>query len=152
MFIDDTPISFLDDDKLNRRKFSESLAQAILNYKTEHCLTVSLMGNWGSGKTSIINMVRDYWSQSDSENIVVPFDPWYFSNRDDLIFQFFDILSKISEKDFTDKINIDNLKRFGKSLINMISFSLNVGLTSVNFDPELNNEIKNSLKIVAYSI
>ncbi len=141
MFIDDNPISLLDDDKLKRREFSESLAQSILNYKTEHCLTISLMGKWGSGKTSIINMVQDYWSQSDYENIIVHFDPWYFSNRDDLIFQFFDILSKISEKDFTDKINIDNLKRFGKSLINMTSFSLNVGLASVNFDPELNNEI-----------
>ncbi len=99
------------------------------------------MGKWGSGKTSIINMVEDYWNRFDSENIIVHFDPWYFSNRDDLIFQFFDILSNIPEKDFTDKININNLKRLGKSLVNMTSFSLNVGLASVNFDPELNEEL-----------
>ena len=141
MFKEDCPISLLDDDKLNRREFAESLAQAILNHKKENCLTISLMGKWGSGKTSIINMVEDYWDRSDSENIIVHFDPWYFSNRDDLIFQFFDILSNIPEKDFTDKININNLKRLGKSLVNMTSFSLNVGLASVNFDPELNDEL-----------
>lgn len=141
MFKEDCPISLLDDDKLNRREFAESLAQAILNHEKENCLTISLMGKWGSGKTSIINMVEDYWDQSDSENIIVHFDPWYFSNRDDLIFQFFDILSNIPEKDFTDKININNLKKLGKSLVNMASFSLNVGLASVNFDPELNDEL-----------
>ena len=141
MFKEDCPISLLEDDKLNRREFAESLAQAILNHKKENCLTISLMGKWGSGKTSIINMVEDYWNQSDSGNIIVHFDPWYFSNRDDLIFQFFDILSNIPEKDFTDKININNLKKLGKSLVNVTSFSLNVGLASINFDPELNDEV-----------
>lgn len=141
MFIEEYPISLLGDDKLNRSEFAVSLAQAISNYKKESCLTISLMGKWGSGKTSIINMVEDCWNQSNSENIIVHFDPWYFSNRNDLIFQFFDILSNIPEKGFTDKINVDNLKRLGKSLVNMTSFSLNVGLASVNFDHELNNEI-----------
>ena len=141
MFIDDNPISLLDDDKLNRQKFAKSLAQAILNNDNDNCLTISLMGKWGSGKTSIINMVEDCWNRSDSENIIVHFDPWYFSNRNDLIFQFFDILSNIPEKGFKDKINADNLKKLGKSLINMTSFSLNVGVASINFDPELNNEI-----------
>ncbi len=33
MFKEDCPISLLEDDKLNRREFAESLAQAILNHK-----------------------------------------------------------------------------------------------------------------------
>ena len=49
MFKEDCPISLLDDDKLNRREFAESLAQAILNHKKENCLTISLMGKWGNG-------------------------------------------------------------------------------------------------------
>lgn len=60
MFIEENPISLLDDDKLNRKEFAESLAQAISNYKKESCLTISLMRKWGSGKTSIIKMVEDY--------------------------------------------------------------------------------------------
>ena len=58
MFKEDCPISLLDDDKLNRREFAESLAQAILNHKKENCLTISLMGKWGSGKTSFMNLLR----------------------------------------------------------------------------------------------
>ena len=141
LFKDDYPISSLDHDELNRRNFSESLAQAILNYDNEHCLIVSLMGKWGSGKTSIINMIEDYWNQSDSDNIIVHFNPWYFSNRNDLLFQFFDTLAHITEKVFNDNINSDNLKKLGKSLINMTSFSLNFGCGSVNIDPELNTEL-----------
>lgn len=139
MFKDDYPIYLLDDDKLNRREFAESLAQAILNYDKKHCLTISLMGKWGSGKTSIINMVEDYWDVD--ENIVIHFNPWYFSNRDNLLFQFFDILINSSGSDLTDYVNMDNLKKLGKSLINMTSFSVNFGLGSINLDPEVNNEL-----------
>ena len=141
MFIEENPISLLYDDKLNRRKFAESLAQSILNHKNEHCLTISLMGKWGSGKTSIIKMVEDYWNQSDSENIVIHFNPWHFSNNDNLLFQFFDILSNISNNEFTNHVNKDNLKKLGKSLINMTSFSLNFGLGSLSIDPEVNNTL-----------
>lgn len=139
MFIDDYPISRLDDDKLNRRKFAESLGQAILNYDNEHCLTVSLMGKWGSGKTSIINMVKDYWELSENKNIIVHFDPWYFSNSNNLLFQFFEILSKLPEDDFS--VNTDNLKKLGKSLINMTSISFNLIAATININPEVNNTL-----------
>lgn len=99
MFKDDCPISSREDDKLNRRNFAESLAKAITYYKNDNCLTISLMGKWGSGKTSIINMVTDYLNnESESENIIIHFDPWYFSNKDNLLFQFFDILSNCNKK------------------------------------------------------
>ena len=138
MFKDDCPISSLDDDELNRQNFAESLAKAITNYKNPNCLTISLMGKWGSGKTSIINMVTDYLNnEAESENIIVHFDPWYFSNKDNLLFQFFDILSNYINKEFTDTVNTDNLKKLGKSLINMTSFNLNFGVGSINIDPEL---------------
>lgn len=142
MFKDNCPISSLDEDKLNRRNFAESLANAIKNYKNPNCLTISLMGKWGSGKTSIINMVTNYWNnESESENIIIHFDPWYFSNKDNLLFQFFDILSNFNNKEFTDTVNTDNLKKLGKSLINMTSFNLNFGLGSINIDPEINNTL-----------
>ena len=141
MFIEENPISLLDDDKLNRREFAESVAQAISNYKKESCLTISLMGKWGSGKTSIIKMVEDYWRNNNSKNIVIHFNPWYFSNNNNLLFQFFDILVNSSGKEFTDYVNTDNLKKLGKSLINMTSFSLNFGLGSISINPEVNNSL-----------
>ena len=142
MFKDDCPISSREDDKLNRRNFAESLAKAITYYENDNCLTISLMGKWGSGKTSIINMVTDYLNnEAESENIIVHFDPWYFSNKDNLLFQFFDILSNYINKEFTDTVNTDNLKKLGKSLINMTSFNLNFGVGSINIDPEINNSL-----------
>ena len=41
MFKDNCPISSLDEDKLNRRNFAESLANAIKSYKNPNCLTIS---------------------------------------------------------------------------------------------------------------
>lgn len=143
MFFEDNPISFSDDDLLGRRDFVESLAQAILNIDNGKCLTISLMGKWGSGKSSIINMVKDYWDKDESDNIVIDFNPWYFSNQDNLFFQFFNELSNVSEKDFTDKINKDNLKRLGKSLINMTSVNLKLGIVDIDVDPEVSTEVDN---------
>ena len=57
----------------------------------------------------------------------------YYSN--------FDILSNISNNEFTNHVNKDNLKKLGKSLINMTSFSFNFGLGSLSIDPEVNNTL-----------
>ena len=55
----DTPITKFDDDLLNRQKFALQMRKIIKNYKPIECLTLGIMGPWGSGKTSLINMVFD---------------------------------------------------------------------------------------------
>ena len=60
MFDQDRPITSPDLDKLDRREFSESIARAILDMSPESSVTIGLIGGWGSGKTSIVNMIRQY--------------------------------------------------------------------------------------------
>lgn len=55
----DLPITKFDDDKLDRQKFALQMRRIIKNYKKKDCLTLGIMGSWGSGKTSLINMVFD---------------------------------------------------------------------------------------------
>lgn len=57
-----------------------------------------MMGSWGSGKTSLINMIFD----QNSENIlnknefkVMRFNPWNFSKQQDLYLQFFEQLKDL---------------------------------------------------------
>lgn len=85
------PIKDKNEDKLKRNRFAINLAQNINNYNYEESITIGLMGSWGSGKSSIINMVK---SDIDlSKIIVVEFNPWYFSGRKQLISDFFEMLS-----------------------------------------------------------
>lgn len=85
------PIKDKNEDKLKRNRFAINLAQNINNYNYEESITIGLMGSWGSGKSSIINMVKSDIDLSKIE--VVEFNPWYFSGRKQLISDFFEMLS-----------------------------------------------------------
>lgn len=53
---------------------------------------VGVVGPWGSGKTSILNMLREAL-QADPAIPVIDFNPWIFSGTDELIEAFFRELS-----------------------------------------------------------
>ena len=100
MFGSDKPIENIENDRLNRKSFSQQLANAILSYKSQDNFTIGLCGRWGTGKTSIINMVTEEiacktFDLSDKP-IIVKFNPWNYSDTAQLIKQFFNtIMSEI---------------------------------------------------------
>ena len=100
-YYSDKPIDDIKDDLLKRGVFSAQLAKAILSYSDKDNLTISLCGKWGSGKTSILNMVVKYIDEDQTMNqadkpIIIHFNPWNYSDRSQLITQFFQvIISKI---------------------------------------------------------
>jgi len=117
MFKPDQPIHSKKDDILNRSSFSEALGEAILSYKEKNSVVVGLFGEWGSGKTSIINMALEHIDtisrNKDNERpIIIKFNPWNFSEQNQLIAQFFRQLS-ISLK----RVNYaSEIKEAGKKL------------------------------------
>lgn len=98
----DSPINRKEEDKLNRSDFVENISSNIMNYHKTECLTIGLVGRWGSGKTSIINMVK---TELDYEHIIfINFNPWNFSTQDNLYQQFFNLInSEIEKLEFGDK-------------------------------------------------
>lgn len=97
MFNSDKPITKIEDDVLNRGNFSKQLAHAILAYTKTDNFVISLCGRWGSGKTSILNMVLDeieknVQSNTDDTPIIVKFNPWNYSDSNQLINQFFGVM------------------------------------------------------------
>jgi predicted KAP-like P-loop ATPase len=118
MFKSDQPIKSYKKDILGRYPFAQSLGDANLKYKEKDCIVIGLLGAWGSGKTSIINMTVEYIKSvsknEDTEKrpIVVRFNPWNFSDQNQLITQFFKQLSAgLERSDHTDTI-----KNVGKKL------------------------------------
>lgn len=99
MFSSDKPVSGCGEDALGRAGFAEKLTQAILAYEGTDCLTVGLCGRWGSGKTSILNMMAEQIGQyngcrrAEERLILVPFEPWNYTDRNQLIVQFFRAIS-----------------------------------------------------------
>jgi predicted KAP-like P-loop ATPase len=86
----DRPIRTLKEDVLNRGSFCISLANAIQEWKSEHSLVIGLYGTWGSGKSSVKNMVVSLLQESDPKIPVIEFNPWFWSGEERLVSAFFD--------------------------------------------------------------
>ena len=99
MFKPDQPIQSNREDILGRYPFAKALGNAILSYKDKNSIVIGLFGAWGSGKTSIVNMTIEHIDTvSKSENckhkpIIIRFNPWNYSDQEQLVGQFFRQLS-----------------------------------------------------------
>jgi len=91
----DRPLLKLEEDQLGYRAFAEVIAAGILNGVGPDGLVIALHGKWGAGKTSAVNMTIDVLERSqndrpvDNRAIVVHFNPWWFSEQEDLVRAFF---------------------------------------------------------------
>ncbi|MFX4153528.1 P-loop NTPase fold protein [Aliarcobacter butzleri] len=88
----DTPILNYADDLLSRDIFVDSLASSIKNYVDKESLTIGLYGKWGEGKTSVINLVKEKLEEQ-TDIIYFRFEPWLYSNTEQLMSMFFKDLS-----------------------------------------------------------
>ena len=87
----DRPIEHRKDDRLGRKAFAESVAKRIQDVPAEHGFTIAVTGEWGSGKTSILNMVAEVLE--DETIAVLRFNPWLFGGTNELVTRFFQELS-----------------------------------------------------------
>lgn len=89
--IPERPIKSIREDQLYRRKFIQRLLRALINPENEIAtgVVVGVTGPWGSGKTSILNLLEEEIKSKYKTSLVVRFDPWLVSGRDSIINQFF---------------------------------------------------------------
>src|SRR5436309_3386744 len=83
-FFSDRAIKCRDDDRLGRAPFAEALAAQLAAAAEGEGSVVALMGPWGSGKTSILNMVDEVLT-ARGDVIVLRFNPWLFSGAEELV-------------------------------------------------------------------
>lgn len=91
-FSPDLPITSAKQDLLNRSGFAEALAKAIRSWRQEGSLVIGLFGDWGSGKSSLKNMILESLNAKASEDeriMAVEFNPWLINDRDGLMRAFF---------------------------------------------------------------
>lgn len=79
------------EDKLNRRMYAKNISERIIKYDMSESLAIGLSGEWGCGKSTLLNWIKEDVEKDESIEII-EFDPWYFSNTDELIVEFFNLL------------------------------------------------------------
>ena len=84
-----------EEDLLNRQRLADRVADLINNprYNKKNSVVIGIEGEWGEGKTSLINLALNK-VRPNAKNLVVEFNPWNFSNQNELITDFFNSISE----------------------------------------------------------
>jgi predicted KAP-like P-loop ATPase len=89
-FSSDRPIERKQDDSLGRTGFAFRIAESIRNWKGKDSLVIGLSGPWGSGKTSIKNLILEELNQeSQASPHVFEFNPWQWASQGHIMEAFF---------------------------------------------------------------
>ena len=118
MFNPDKPIESSKEDLLGRASFAQSFSNALLAHKDKASIVTALYGDWGTGKSSVINMAvesikdctRDLYR--DKKPIIIRFNPWNYSDQNQLVSEFFKELSFAIRREDTS----ENAKTVGEKL------------------------------------
>lgn len=145
-FLGDKPISESENDLFNFKHYADKVQKLIqLNSSNPEPITFGVYGKWGEGKTSFLNLIKnkiEHFKKDENgkEYLKFNFNPWKYSSEDEMLFDFFDTLSK----KFYVKENT-NLQEVGKWILKYskylkaIKISSTVGITKVlNTNVEFN--------------
>ena len=121
----DAPIRSSAEDDLGRAPVAHAFARSILELDASQGLVVAVLGPWGHGKSSFINLMREEFegipkelesseesdpSPEESETrralTVIDFNPWMFSGSDQLVDFFFTQIGA--------ELKVKNESRLGK--------------------------------------
>ena len=107
---DDTPITSLAEDKFGREQFIQNLATALIPQQEmkSKSKVLALIGSWGVGKTSVINIVCETLKRTSKNLHIIHFNPWQYIKRDDLIKPFLEEIFLGCSK---EKIKLFGLRR-----------------------------------------
>lgn len=116
----DVPVASITDDMFNISVYINGLCSFIRSCDTP--MTISIQGDWGSGKTSMMNMIRE-----NLQGTIHPiwFNTWQFSQFDagnDLVFSMMEVLleSLGCNAELRQKI-LNGLIGFGKTALKVIA-------------------------------
>ena len=93
----DNPISDKNADRLRRQGPARDFVDHVLRLDVSQGVVVGVLGPWGSGKTSFINLARDRFTARDIP--ILDFNPWMFSGTAELLDTFFiEVAAQLRQK------------------------------------------------------
>lgn len=110
----DKPITEAENDLLNRNDFAVKLAKSISSWRNKESWVIALTGDWGSGKTSIKNLMVKELKKAENPIHIIEFSPWEWADQELITQSFFNELSKDLAIESNDKKTKEVAEKFKK--------------------------------------
>lgn len=131
----DAPIKELEDDILGYSSYAKNIAKMYANWSDkESSLVTALYGEWGSGKTSLKNLIINEIKEKDSKkgnffcrflkrifknqkSIIIEFNPWEWASQDSIIDSFYDeLIEQLDRQGLSEKKIAKIIKKLQKGV------------------------------------
>ncbi|CCQ13386.1 MULTISPECIES: KAP family P-loop NTPase fold protein [Nocardiaceae] len=90
----DTEIKLMVHDRLDRKQYARRVAQRIQQAGTGSSVVFGLAGPWGTGKTSVLNMITEVITTENADSwSVVAFTPWSAGDSLTLVEEFYQVIA-----------------------------------------------------------
>ena len=148
----DSPVRTKEEDLLDRAGMAARVAEFInrscgAENPCDESLVVGIEGEWGSGKTSFINLILENLKPEEPELpefLIIEFNPWNFSDQNELITDFFKSIIDVLESEktiggnyFEIETAVRKIKRYFPKLLERSNVNFGIpGVLSVGLDLE----------------
>lgn len=143
MLYNDQPIGQDKEDKLNRTSFVDEIVELINRYteydekKDNHDgLVIGLEGAWGSGKTSVLNLLENRFQKKKGKYVIQRLDSWLALDSTALAAEFFKTLGVAAADTgaFPGKKQIQKIPNVISNFAKSITLSIPTPVVSIGFD------------------
>ncbi len=114
IYASDSPINDAKEDLLGWSKFADRIANALIDNKSHKGFVIGIQGKWGSGKSSLLNLVANRLEKCNNVEIL-RYNPWMLPDINHLSF-FFSELAKVAKFKAKEEEYSDKLLRYGALL------------------------------------
>ncbi len=139
----DIPLKNTENDKLQMKSFEMALSEFIKYTSTP--ITIALQGEWGSGKTSLMNRLEEQiCNEQNAEFYSIWLNTWQYSlmkNNENILVSIINALIEqiieISKKEYPEKLKhiINDVYKIGKSVFKGLSkVAIKTAVSTVNED------------------
>ncbi|MBV8548298.1 MAG: hypothetical protein JO126_02435 [Alphaproteobacteria bacterium] len=98
----DLPITNNGDDLYGFDPFANAIATSVKKMSAPEGVVIAINGLWGSGKTSVLNLIAEKLKDNDQIE-VAPFNPWWFSTSEALTLGFLNDMHVLLGKSLGDQ-------------------------------------------------
>ena len=114
------------EDILGLNKLYESIAQYVKEYSEDGSLTISIEGDWGSGKSTLSNFIIEKIEDKTDKIEIMHFNPWVITDIKNLVEYFFsELYSKVILHESVDA-KVEEFKKEITKLVSLITSNNNI--------------------------